>query len=65
MVVTKTICDRCGKEVVGDAHPPLVVKRSWVKSEKATVSSGYRDKEKLHLCGSCYFAFEEFMQNVR
>lgn len=65
MIISKIVCNRCGVEIVGDAHPPLIVKRLWVKSDKATVSSGYRDKEKIHLCDNCNQKFEEFIQNVR
>ena len=65
MIISKIVCNRCGNEIRGEAHPPLIVKRSWVVSEKATVSSGYRDKEKIHLCENCTKQFEEFLNNER
>lgn len=65
MFIKKILCDRCGAEIEGEAHPPLLVKRSWVKSEKITVSNGYRDTEKIHLCAECSKSFEEFMNFER
>lgn len=65
MIINKVICDRCGDEIEGDAHPPRLVKQTWVKSEKVTVVNSYRNAEKIHLCETCSKAFKEFMNYER
>lgn len=65
MVINKIICDRCGGEIKGEAHPPRLVKQTWVKPDRVTVPSGYRNAEKIHLCDDCSKSFWEFMNNER
>lgn len=65
MIVNKIICDRCGGEIEGDAHPPRVLLQSYHISEKVCVQSAYKNEEKIHLCDGCKSAFEEFMNNER
>lgn len=65
MIIKTILCNRCGAEINGDPHPPMITKRAWKKSEKCTVSSGYRDTEKIHLCEGCTTNFEEFLKNER
>jgi hypothetical protein len=62
MIVREIICDRCGAKIEDEAHPPLLVTRTWKKSDKITVQSGYRDDAKIHFCKSCNDAFISFMQ---
>lgn len=65
MVINKIICDRCGCEIEGGAHQPRLVKQAWVKPDRVTVPSGYRNSGTIHLCDDCQKAFEEFMNHER
>lgn len=65
MIINKIICDRCGGEIEGDAHPPRILTQSYHISEKVCVQSAYKTEKKIHLCDGCNFKFEEFMENVR
>lgn len=65
MIINKVICDRCGCEIEGGAHPPRIVKQTYKSSTRATDPSGYRNADKIHLCEDCAKHFEEFMNNER
>lgn len=65
MIINKVICDRCGADVEGDAHPPRVLVQSYHISEKVCVQSAYKTCEKIHFCEDCQKAFKEFMNYER
>jgi hypothetical protein len=65
MVIKKILCDRCGGEIEGDAHPPRLLVQSYHISEKVCVQSAYRGNKKIHFCDVCQKHFEEFMKNER
>lgn len=65
MVIKKTLCDRCGAEILNDEHPPRLVQQTYVKSEKVCVQSAYKTEGKIHFCEDCQKAFKEFMSYER
>lgn len=65
MVIKKILCDRCGAEIEGEAHPPRIIKQEYFKSEKVCVQSAYKQVKKIHLCENCEKHFKEFMNYER
>ena len=65
MIVNKIICDRCGAEIEGDAHPPRIIMQEYFISEKVCVQSAYKQVKKIHFCGKCEKHFGEFMNYER
>lgn len=65
MIINKIICDRCGVEIKGDAHPPRVLVQSYVVSTRATDPSKYKNDEKLNFCKECLKDFKGFLKNER
>lgn len=65
MVITKTLCDRCGGEIEGTTHPPRLIEQHYVVSEKVVVKSEYKKVATIHLCDDCQKSFKEFMNYER
>lgn len=63
MIINKIMCDRCGAEIKED-HPDRLVIQNYLRTERATKPSGYRNKEVIHLCGACMMQFEKFMGRI-
>lgn len=67
MIVKEIVCDRCSAKIEGE-HPVRINIEEY--STEACVSygvkcKGYRSTRKIHLCPTCDYIFQDFLNNLK
>ena len=64
MIVKEIVCDRCGAKIEGE-HPPRIVIEEYKTDVPCTQLKGYKNIKKIHLCPTCDYIFQDFLNNFK